>query len=88
MRRGGPDLSALLLPSECCDKVQDRCLAEEEPFSPDELAASLFCNQSGSLPTVTLKPLEALSHFPDHSYMLCCVAWEKTLDSCPFSAVN
>lgn len=80
------DLSALLLPSEGCDKVQDRCLAEEEPFSTDELAASLFCNQSGSWPTVTLKPLEAFSHFPDHSYML----WpgSKTLDSSPSSTIN
>lgn len=80
------DLSALLSPAEGCDRVQDRCLAEEEPFSTDELAASLLCNQSGSLPTVTLKPLEAFSHLPDHSYML----WpgSKTLDSNPSSTVN
>lgn len=43
----------------------------------DELAFSLLCNQSESLPTVTLKLLKVFSHFPDHSYMFYSAAWEE-----------
>lgn len=83
----GPGLSPVFLPAERCDKVWDRCLAEGEPFSPDELA-SLPCNQSGSLATVALNPLGAFSHFSDRSSSGTVRPGSKTLNFRPSSAVK